>query len=102
MQWRDDTTPRAYGHFDEAWVKPASSRAKIHAVVDSSGLPVRLALTTGEAHDNRLAAALLSRLRSGSMLVADRGVDTTLTRSEPLSNQGRLMDGCEQQQRSVA
>jgi hypothetical protein len=44
--------------FDEAWVKPASSRAKIHAVVDSSGLPVRLALTTGEAHDNRLAAAL--------------------------------------------
>jgi hypothetical protein len=27
-------------------------------VVDSSGLPVRLALTTGEAHDNRLAAAL--------------------------------------------
>jgi transposase len=29
--------------------------SKIHAVVDSSGLPVRLALTTGEAHDNRLA-----------------------------------------------
>src|SRR6516162_5563952 len=53
-EWRDDTTPRAYGHFDEAWVKPASSRVKIHAVVDSSGLPVRLALTTGEAHDNRL------------------------------------------------
>ena len=100
MQWRDDTTPRAYGHFDEAWVKPASSRVKIHAVVDSSGLPVRLALTTGEAHDNRLAAALLSRLRSGSMLLAT--VDTTLTGSEPLSNQGRLMDGCEQQQRSVA
>lgn len=30
-------------------------KAKIHAVVDSSGLPVRLALTTGEAHDNRPA-----------------------------------------------
>ena len=27
---------------------------KIHAVVDTSGLPVRLALTTGEAHYNRL------------------------------------------------
>src|SRR5216683_4827481 len=39
--------------------------SKIHAVVDSSGLPVRLALTTGEAHDNRLAAKLLSRLKSG-------------------------------------
>jgi transposase len=25
--------------------------SKIHAVVDSSGLPVRVALTTGEAHD---------------------------------------------------
>jgi hypothetical protein len=34
---------------------------KKHAVVDRSGLPVRLALTTtGEAHDNRLAAKLLS------------------------------------------
>ena len=30
--------------------------SKIHAVVDSNGLPVRLALTAGEAHDNRLAA----------------------------------------------
>jgi len=49
--------------------------SKIHAVVDSSGLPVRLALTTGEAHDNRLAAKLLSRLKSGSMLLADRGYD---------------------------
>jgi hypothetical protein len=39
--------------------------SKIDAVVDSSGLPVRLALTTGEAHDNRLAAKLLSRLKSG-------------------------------------
>src|SRR5258708_27486128 len=33
---------------------------KIHAVVDTSGLPVRLALTTGEAHDNRLLVTLLS------------------------------------------
>jgi transposase len=48
--------------------------SKIHAVVDSSGLPVRLALTTGEAHDNRLAAELLSRLKSGSMLLVDNPV----------------------------
>jgi len=27
--------------------------SKIHAVVDTNGLPVRLALTTGEAHDDR-------------------------------------------------
>ena len=48
--------------------------SKIHAVVDTNGLPVRLALTAGEAHDNRLAGKL-SRLKSGSMLLADRGYD---------------------------
>src|SRR5215211_9310024 len=36
----------------------------IHVVVDTNGLPVRLALRTGEAHDNRLAGKLLSRLKS--------------------------------------
>jgi transposase len=49
--------------------------SKIHAVVDTNGLPVRLALTAGEAHDNRLADKLLSRLSPGSMLLADRGYD---------------------------
>jgi transposase len=49
--------------------------SKIHAVVDANGLPVRLALTRGEAHDNRLAGKLLSRLKSGSILLADRGYD---------------------------
>jgi hypothetical protein len=29
--------------------------SKIHAVVDTNGLPVHLALTPGEAHDNRLS-----------------------------------------------
>ena len=33
--------------------------SKIHAVVDNDGLPVQLALTAGEAHDNRLAGKLL-------------------------------------------
>jgi transposase len=47
--------------------------SKIHAGVDSNGLPVRLALSPGEAHDVRLAGKLLSRLKSGSMLFADRG-----------------------------
>jgi transposase len=49
--------------------------SKIHAVVDSDGLPVRLALSPGEAHDVRLAGKLLSRLKPGSMLLADRGYD---------------------------
>jgi hypothetical protein len=38
--------------------------SKIHAL-DTNGLPVRLALTAGEAHDNRLAGKLLSRLIVG-------------------------------------
>src|SRR5262249_39662342 len=52
-----------------------------HAVVDTNGLPVRLALTAGEAHDNRLADKLLSRLKSGSMLLADRGYDADWIRA---------------------
>lgn len=49
--------------------------SKIHAAVDSDGLPIRLALSPGEAHDVRLAGKLLSRLKSGPMLRADRGYD---------------------------
>jgi transposase len=55
--------------------------SKIHAVVDTNGLPVRLALTAGEAHDNRLAGSLLSRLKIGSMLLADRGYDADWIRA---------------------
>src|SRR5262249_13523924 len=55
--------------------------SKIHAVVDKNGLPVRLALTPGEAHDNRLATKLLSRLKSGAMLLADRGYDADWIRA---------------------
>lgn len=50
--------------------------SKIHAVVDSNGLPVRLPLNLGEAHEVRLAGKLLSRLTPGSMPLADRGYDT--------------------------
>ena len=49
--------------------------SKIHALVDSNGLPVRLALSPGEAHDIPLAGKLPSRLKSGSMLLAGRGYD---------------------------
>jgi len=56
--------------------------SKIHALVGTNGLPVRLARTTGDAHDNRFAGKLLSRLKSGTILLADRGM--TPTGSEPL------------------
>jgi transposase len=59
--------------------------SKIHAVVDGNGLPVRLALSPGEAHDVRLAGKLLSRLKSGSMLLADHG-------QHPAENQPQRSD----------
>jgi transposase len=55
--------------------------SKIHAVVDTNGLPVLLGLTAGEAHDNRLADKLLSHLKSGSMLLADRSYDADWIRA---------------------
>ena len=55
--------------------------SKIHAVVDTHGLPVRLALASGEGHDNRLAGRLLSRLKPGTMLLADRGYDADWIRA---------------------
>src|SRR5271167_3314153 len=49
--------------------------SKIHAVVDTNGLPVHLAITPGEAHDNRLCSVLLSTLPPQTMLLADREYD---------------------------
>src|SRR4029077_1286491 len=50
--------------------------SKIHALVATNGLPVHIALTPGEAHDNRLCSALLSALLPQTMLLADRGYDS--------------------------
>jgi transposase len=58
-----------------------SLTSKIHAVVDTRGLPILLALTAGEAHDNRLAGKLLSRPKSKTMLLADRGYDADWIRA---------------------
>jgi IS5 family transposase len=49
--------------------------SKIHAEVDAHGLPVHLALTPGEAHDNRLCSVLLGALLPKTMLLADRAYD---------------------------
>jgi transposase len=49
--------------------------SKIHAVVDTNGLPIHLALTPGEAHDNRQCSVLLSVLLPQTILLADRGYD---------------------------
>ena len=59
--------------------------SKIHAMVDTNGLPVHLALTPGEAHDNRLCSVLLSALLPQTMLLADRGYDADWIGSLPAS-----------------
>ena len=48
---------------------------KIHALVDANGLPVRLKLTEGQAHDGRSAADMLASLGPGQILMADRAYD---------------------------
>jgi transposase len=49
--------------------------SKIHAVVDTNGLPVHVPLTPGQVHDNRMCSVLLSALLPHTMLLADRGYD---------------------------
>jgi transposase len=61
--------------------------SKIHAVVDANGLPVRIGLTPGEAHDNRLCTVLLSGVHPHIMLLADRGYDADWMR-EPINAKG--------------
>ena len=63
--------------------------SKIHAVVDTNGLPVHLALTPGEVHDNRLCSVLLSALLPQTMLLADRGYDADWIRE--LARAGALI-----------
>ena len=49
---------------------------KLHAVVDARGLPIRLKLTEGQAHDGRSAADMLDTVGPGQMLLADRAYDS--------------------------
>ena len=49
--------------------------SKVHAVAHAYGLPVRLGLSPGEAHDNRLCPVLLTGLNPKTMVLADRDYD---------------------------
>ena len=50
-------------------------------MVGGKGLPLRLGITAGQAHDNRLCSTLLSGLTPRTMLLADRGYDAGWIRS---------------------
>lgn len=53
---------------------------KLHVLVDARGLPIRLKLTEGQAHDGRSAADMLGSVGAGQMLLADRAYDSDALR----------------------
>ena len=55
---------------------------KIHALVDAEWLPVRLALTPGQASDVHGADMLLNHLATGSVLLGDKGYDADWIREK--------------------
>jgi len=54
---------------------------KIHALVDARGLPIKLKLTEGQAHDGRSAADMLNDLGEGQILLADSAYDSDAMRA---------------------
>jgi transposase len=48
---------------------------KIHVVVDAQGLPIRLGLTAGQAHDGQIADKLLDHLGPRTIVLADKAYD---------------------------
>lgn len=54
---------------------------KIHAVVDAQGVPIRLSLTAGRAHDAPIADKLLNQLKSHTIVLADKAYDADRIRA---------------------
>jgi transposase len=54
---------------------------KIHAVVDAQGLPIRLGLTAGQAHDGKVADELLNHLGPHMIVLADKAYDADRIRT---------------------
>lgn len=62
---------------------------KIHALVDACGLPVRIVLTPGQAHDRHGADMLLNELPSQTTVLADRAYDIDWVRAR-IEDQGAV------------
>jgi transposase len=60
---------------------------KIHVVVDAQGLPIRLGLTAGQAHDGQIADTLLDHLGPHTIVLADKAYDADRVR-ELIQHQG--------------
>jgi transposase len=55
---------------------------KIHAVTDGNGLPIKIAIKPGHAHDLTAASELLDDLPAGAMLLADKADDADWLRAK--------------------
>lgn len=62
---------------------------KIHALVDARGLPVRLMITPGQAHDAPPARDLLAHLKPDQIVLADKAYDAGWLR-ELIQEQGAV------------
>lgn len=60
---------------------------KIHVVVDAKGLPIRIGLTAGQAHDGPIAEQLLDKLAPRTVVLADKAYDANHIRTH-IQNQG--------------
>ena len=60
---------------------------KVHALCDANGLPVRLKLTAGQAHDGKSAADMLGEVGPGQVLLADAAYDSDALR-QAVEDQG--------------
>ena len=60
---------------------------KIHALVDTNGLPVTLKLTAGHAHDGRSADDMLDTVTKGQVLLGDAAYDSDRMR-KAIKDQG--------------
>jgi transposase len=54
---------------------------KVHALTDARGLPIKLALTPGQAHDANGADMLLTGLPDGATLLGDKAYDADWIRA---------------------
>jgi transposase len=75
VQMIDTSVVRAPARSPDSNHQRGDLTSRIHAVVDTNGLPVHLALTPGETHDNRLCSVLLSALLSRTIFLAGRGYE---------------------------
>jgi transposase len=63
---------------------------KIHALVDADGLPVKLKLSAGQAHDGRSAMDMLDGIGPGQTLLADAAYDSDALRQKMTAQGGWL------------